>query len=142
MGFFSWKTSDTNKSINNIHSGLKPFTVHMITHDGRIWTEDAYNGYGVFGGKDIYELIAELNHKEGGRSAGINLVYEGFNGKLKNYGGDFNVAANSGIRLPKLIENLESNFFDIPYPLPCKRQGYFYDSDPDDNFDDISVTHS
>lgn len=65
MGFFSWKTSDTDKSIPNYFSSRQPFTVHVITEDGQVFTEDNYEGYGVFGGKDIYVLAAELNGIKG-----------------------------------------------------------------------------
>jgi len=65
MGFFSWKTSDTRKSVPNIHSSRKAFTIHMITEYGQVFTEPAYDGYGEFGGMDIYVLIAELNGIEG-----------------------------------------------------------------------------
>lgn len=65
MGFFSWMTSDTNKSIANHYSNRPTFTVHMITEDGRVFTEPNYDGYGVFGGKDFYTLAAELNGFKG-----------------------------------------------------------------------------
>ena len=61
MGFFSWMASDTGKSIANKYSNRPTFTVHMITEDGRVFTEPNYEGYGVFGGKDFYALAAELN---------------------------------------------------------------------------------
>ena len=62
MGFFSWITSDTQKSITNVHtSKRRTFPVFMVTQDGKVWREDNYMGYGEFGGKDIYTLIAELN---------------------------------------------------------------------------------
>ena len=61
MGFFSWKTSDTKKSISNNASERGALPVYMITEDGQIFQEDNYDGYGEFGGKDIYNLIAELN---------------------------------------------------------------------------------
>lgn len=61
MGFFSWMASDTGKSIANHYSNRPTFTVHMITEDGRVFTEPNYEGYGVFGGKDFYALAAELN---------------------------------------------------------------------------------
>jgi len=80
MGFFSWKTSDTKKSIANSHSGRKTFTVHMITEDGKVFTENDYDGYGEFGGKDIYVLIAELNgikgNKEQKRLKVIDMLYK------------------------------------------------------------------
>ena len=65
MGFFSWFTSDTNKSIANNYSSRSTFPVHMITEDGQVFTENNYEGYGVFGGKDLYVLIAEMNEYEG-----------------------------------------------------------------------------
>ena len=65
MGFFSWLTSDTKKSIANQHSTKSTFPVHMITEDGQIFTENNYDGYGVFGGKDIHVLAAEMNGYKG-----------------------------------------------------------------------------
>lgn len=66
MGFFSWITSDTQRSIPNIYQEVRPtFTVHMITGDGQVFTEPEYEGYGVFGGKDFYVLAAELNGFKG-----------------------------------------------------------------------------
>jgi hypothetical protein len=65
MGFFSWRTSDTGRSIPSHYSERKPFTVHVITEDGQVFTEDNYEGYGVFGGKDIFVLAAELNGMKG-----------------------------------------------------------------------------
>jgi hypothetical protein len=74
MGFFSWKTQDTDESIPNIHSNQKTFTVYMHDHLGNVWQEDSYDGYGEFGGKDFYALLAEMNGLEG-REAGIDLAY-------------------------------------------------------------------
>ena len=126
MGFFSWKTSDTKRSISNVYSNKEIFVVYMKTEDGRVWQENAYEGYGVFGGKDIYELIAELNNLTGKnteelRNKGISLVFE------NNRSGDFTIAAINGIKLPQLFENKESNFNDYPFPDNCYYQGYFYD---------------
>lgn len=65
MGFFSWLTSDTNRSIANSYSTRATFPVYMITEDKQVFTEKDYDGYGVFGGKDIYVLIAEMNGYKG-----------------------------------------------------------------------------
>jgi len=55
----------------------------MITEDGQVFTEKNYEGYGVFGGKDIYELIAEMNgiclkdeDTDTKRSKAIDLLYK------------------------------------------------------------------
>ena len=61
MGFFSWITSDTDRSIANNSSTRNTFAVHMVTEDGQVFSENDYEGYGVFGGKDFYVLAAELN---------------------------------------------------------------------------------
>ena len=61
MGFFSFITQDTNKSIPNTHSGHKIFTVKMIDNQGNEYIEENYDGYGIFGGKSYYELVGEMN---------------------------------------------------------------------------------
>ena len=62
MGFFSWKTSDTGRSIANEYQDAREvFTVFMHDDKGKVWIEESYGGYGVFGGKDYYELLAEMN---------------------------------------------------------------------------------
>lgn len=122
MGFFSWMTSDTQRSIPNNYSGRPTFTVHMITEDGRVFTEHNYEGYGVFGGKDFYELLAELNGKTN-RYEGIEIAYK------NNPSGDY----NGSFKMPKIVENLPKDIVaewdSIPYPDSCPNQGYFYDED-------------
>lgn len=73
MGFFSFKTSDTNRSIANHYSKRKTFNVVMQDDKGNVWYENDYEGYGVFGGKDIYELISEMNGYGKNRVKGIHL---------------------------------------------------------------------
>lgn len=65
MGFFSWFTSDTNKSIANHYSTRETFPVYMVTEDKQIFHEKDYEGYGEFGGKDLYVLAAEMNGYKG-----------------------------------------------------------------------------
>jgi len=74
MGFFSWHTNDTHKPIMNHWSG-KNFPVHMIDNKGNSWYEKKYEGYGVFGGKDYYELLAEMNGLDSDREIGITLAH-------------------------------------------------------------------
>jgi len=127
MGFFSWKTSDTNKSIPSNYSNRSTFTVHLITKDRQIFTESDYEGYGVFGGKDFYELVAELNGITEGttdekRSEGIDICFK------DNPSGEF----NGTFEYPKLVEELpsesrwEEQWERLPYPENCEHQGFFY----------------
>ena len=126
MGVFSWKTCDTDKSIANNYSNRPTFTVHMIAPDGRVFTEKDYEGYGVFGGKDFYELLSELNGLESDRQVGIDLVFKG------NQSGD----NTPGVIYPKLVENLKENvvaqYSSLPNPDSCDDQGFFYREDEEE----------
>lgn len=70
MGFFSWKTADTNESIGNIYSDRPSPTVYLLQPNGKPpIREDAYEGYGVFAGIDAHEWLAETNAKSFGYDA-------------------------------------------------------------------------
>jgi len=84
MGQFSWITQDTFESIRNNVEGREARKAKAFMHDnkGNIWEEKNYEGYGVFGGKDFYQLLAEMNNLEGltgdvdnDRNLGIDLAY-------------------------------------------------------------------
>lgn len=61
MGFFSWITSDTGRSIPSRHSVRPTFPVHVLCPDGGTIEERSYEGYGRFGGHDIHELLVDWN---------------------------------------------------------------------------------
>ena len=65
MGCFSWIAQDTNKPIY-ISGWQKPGysqrTYYMWDNKGNYWAEPKYEGYGVFGSKDYYVLLAEMNY--------------------------------------------------------------------------------
>ena len=107
MGFFSWKTQDTDKSIANSHSINPTFEVTMIDNKGNSWLEKDYDGYGIFGGKDFYELLAEMNGK-----------------KTRNDGIDIAFGSNAFIS-PNLIENNNLDWVNRA-PNDCEAQGFFY----------------
>jgi hypothetical protein len=82
MGQFSWFTQDTNHRIVN----NEPFKVVMCDNKGNKYVEHCYEGYGEFGGKDYYELLAEMNgitladvggDKNKLRTKGIQLAFDG-----------------------------------------------------------------
>ncbi len=88
MGQFSWLAQDTNKNISC--SNPKPIT--MMDNKGNKWTEYSYEGYGVFGGKDFYQLLAEMNESDGltgnvdnDRDIGIWLFFDGKNFICPNF---------------------------------------------------------
>jgi hypothetical protein len=124
MGFFSWLTMDTDKSICNTYSSRRPFPVDMVDDKGNVYHEEEYEGYGVFGGKDYYELLAEMNgfkselqgdeYTNAARNWGIHLAYD-------------NVAKD--VKHPNLVEMAEGWPYNPIGPESCPAQGYFYDED-------------
>lgn len=107
MGFFSWKTQDTDRSISNVYSIRGTFFVAMHDDKGNVWTEQDYEGYGVFGGKDYYELLAEMNGLKT-REEGIDLAF-----------------SKSPFITPNLTECLDWEWINRE-PVDCPDQGCFY----------------
>jgi hypothetical protein len=136
MGFFSWNTMDTDKSIANQYSNRKTFRVQMIDNKGNVWTEDDYEGYGRFGGKDYYELLAEMNgftsdktgddYTDEARGFGIDIAF-------KNNGSG---VATEGVYYPNLIEKADGWVYEMGGPDTCDYQGYFYDETDYDDEDE------
>jgi len=112
MGFFSWRTQDTNESIHNVYSKLGDVkqSIVMIDNQNRKWIEHNYGGYGEFGGKDFYELLAEMNGKST-REEGIKIAFSG----KTHYQPNLISLANK--------DNWEWKPIN---PKICKSQGYFY----------------
>ena len=120
MGLFSWMTQDTNRSICCESSDRVPFTVYMHGMGPKgehiVFREDHYQGCGVFGGKDYFELLSEMNPPlhgppEGHRKRGI-------------------VLANA--TYPILTE---SSARPASFKKPCERcpgQGFMYDDEEEE----------
>jgi hypothetical protein len=138
MGFFSWKTQDTDKSIANVYSSRSTFKVDMIDDNGNVWTEHEYDGYGVFGGKDYYELLAEMNgfrlitseeeYTNKARSFGIALAFS-----KNNHSG----VGTEGVKYPNLVEMAKGWEYDPMGPESCESQGFFYDDEDESDGEDI-----
>lgn len=76
-GQFSWMTQDTNQQIGSETGNT--IDVYMYDNEGNKWKESRYDGYGVFGGMDFYDLVATMNGYDADRQKGIDLAF----GKLK-----------------------------------------------------------
>ena len=121
MGFFSWKTMDTNKSISNESSNRPTFKVVMKDNKGNKWVEENYEGYGLFGGKDYYQLLAEMNglevngDEDHDRGLGIDLIYGSEKG-----------TNNTPFISPSLSESENYEWSNREHAKDCEYQGYFY----------------
>jgi hypothetical protein len=111
MGFFSWKTSDTNESIPNRHSGRKPLPVKLLDNKGNVYPAENYDGYGTFDGVDYYALLDKMNGGTGDRDSGIDLAFGDKRDVLK----------------PKLATlGCTKTWAELPDSPECPDQGFFY----------------
>lgn len=136
-GQFSWFTQDTDQQIGSERENT--ITVYMYDNEGNRYKEDKYEGYGVFGGMDYFELLAKMNgyseedlesvkgpFKEV-RQLGIDLAY----GKLKTKN------KNRQLLFPALVEDPRYNwkrhdFTEAPADDP--NQSWYVE--PEDDYDD------
>jgi hypothetical protein len=98
---------------------MNTINVHMFDDKGNNWSEDQYEGYGDFGGKDYYELLSEMNGGESCRDEGITLAF----------------SEKDGIKFPALVENLPFDFetHDFTYgPETDPNQSWYSGDDEDD----------
>lgn len=58
-GQFSWMTHDRGEQIGSERENT--IDVWMFDNEGNMWYEKGYEGYGVFGNMDYYELVAKMN---------------------------------------------------------------------------------
>lgn len=82
-GQFSWFTQDSDQQIGSEKENT--IDVWMFDDEGNSWYENRYEGYGVFGGMDYYELVAKMNgysdedvkvlRKRALREIGIDLAF-------------------------------------------------------------------
>lgn len=74
-GQFSWMTQDTGNQIGSQKENT--INVTMFDDKGNKWEEKKYDGYGEFGGKDYYELLAQMNGIENpNRQDGIDIAFD------------------------------------------------------------------
>lgn len=153
MGFYSWKTSDTGKSIANVHSTRLAFTVYAHLPDGTNLMEDGYGGYGVFGGRDYYGLVVEINglaapvegmeleeFDELWRDLGISLCYSPTREEIEALADRYSnrevyadmkekILQLGELKKPRLAESCEVHWRDLPDSIDCPEQGFFYDDE-------------
>lgn len=128
MGFFSWKTSDTNKSISNRYSSRGALKVYVLIPQefgGGFIEEDNYEGYGIFGDKDVYALVAQWNSPnkcngdvEHDRNIGINIACEDED--------------NASLKYPIKITEYPCQYEHAEPSVNCEDQGFFYCDEEDE----------
>ena len=132
-GQFSWITYDTDVQIGSERENT--IDVYMFDNEGNQWHEKKYEGYGVFGNMDYYELLAKMNGyteedlenkavlkairamgKAEMRDIGITLAFEPKKLKTK--------AKGNKVLFPALVENPK---------FPWKRHDFTEEAETDQN---------
>ena len=122
-GQFSWFTQDTNQQIGSEDENTLPF-VYMHDNKGNKWLEKRYEGYGVFGGKDYYELLDQMNGGSGDRSEGIRLAFD-----------DAAVTAGKVLFPALTVSSTLSRFHDFTEESPNDpNQSWYTPEDGDDDY--------
>lgn len=141
MGFFSWCTSDTRKSIANIYVDSSLINslgndkewvimpgekVYLLNPFGKPYEEDSYDGYGRFDGEDVYALVAKWNVPDRCKDANGNWLPDD---EIRNIGIDLACYDEDQVKLKYPIKIVEK---PVPYEEAeispgCPLQGYFYD---------------
>ena len=129
-GQFSWFTQDTQQQIGSERENT--ITVYMFDNEGTKWKETKYDGYGRFGGKDYYELLAQMNGVENAdRQDGIDLAFD-----KKQQG---------KILFPALVTNPNFNWKRHDFTEEAEHdpnQSWYQEEEYDDDFGyDESVTN-
>lgn len=124
MGYFSFRTADTDETIWNMHSaqsrsGTRP--VFLLQPGGQPpLREDSYNGYGDFGGVDVFVWTAQTNlpaeqlatmSQDQIRTAG-HAMFFGLDG------------ASEMAFPPKFSFDESADYDSLPASLMCDTQGY------------------
>jgi hypothetical protein len=79
----------------------------MTDNKGNKWTENDYEGYGEFGGKDFYSLLSEMNGGNGDRDHGIDLWF-----------------GKEPFLSPNLTEDPTHEWTNEERPYDCPNQGW------------------
>ena len=108
-GQFSWMTQDTGEQIGSQDENTIP--VYMFDDKGKYYYEKNYDGYGKFGGKDYYDLVAEMN----GYTAD----------DAEEFGGMFNDLRGIGIKLAFGELETKNENGDILFPALVTRPNEF-----------------
>jgi len=128
VGQFSWISQNTNEAILESDSRKKAGlnqTVVMVDNNNNYYIEKDYQGYGVFGDKDFYSLLAEMNGQGSERIDGIDISFSG-----KTY-----LSPNLYILTPG--KNPEDFKWSDTKPKDDPNQGWYYnDEDEDYGYDD------
>ena len=135
MGCFSWLTQDTNISCA-IDNYKNTCVYYMWDNNGNYWKETSYEGYGVFGGKDYFILLYEMNAPEESKEEIKNKIREAEKRRdedeeledeefenMRKEGIEMYYSNNTSILFPNLSESKRWKWRNEK-PKECEYQGF------------------
>jgi len=140
-GQFSWMTQDTGQQIGSQDENTIP--VYMFDDKGKYYYENRYDGYGEFGGKDYYDLVAEMN----GYTVDDAEELGGTFGELRGVGiklafGELEPKNGGPVLFPALVTkpdkfNYKSHNFAVEAETDPNQSWYEPEEDEEDNSFDL-----
>jgi hypothetical protein len=140
-GQFSWMTQDTGQQIGSQDENKIP--VYMFDDKGKYYYENDYDGYGEFGGKDYYDLVAEMN----GYTADDAEKFGGTFGELRGIGiklafGELEPKNGGPVLFPALVTkpdkfNYKQHNFAVEAETDPNQSWYEPEEDEEDNSFDL-----
>ena len=121
MGQFSWMFADTDNKVNL----LEGESAWLLQPNGKHIFESDYNGYGDFGGYDVYDLVVEWNRE----SLNVNMLSKP---DRKAWSNDtegalwYQKAVNVYNTTVSVLEKYMSGATDAEMLQFCKQVGYGY----------------
>ena len=90
-------------------------TYHMKTADNQVWTETAYKGDAVFGGKNYFELLAEINATKAMllKTNATELGQKIYDGSIKLISRKGGIVAPREIQWPAILADDERKWTNI-----------------------------
>ena len=131
-GQFSWMTHDTGEQIGSERENR--ITVYMFDDEGVSYKESKYDGYGEFGGKDYYELLAQMNGiANPSRQDGIDLAFD-----------EKKVKAGK-VLFPALVTNPRFNWKKHDFTQEAEHdpnQSWYVEPEYDDDYDEYDEAYN
>jgi len=140
-GQFSWMTQDTGQQIGSQDENQIP--VYMFDDKGKYYYENDYDGYGVFGGKDYYDLVAEMNGYTADDAEELGGMFNNLRGiGVKLAFGELEPKNGGPVLFPALVTkpdkfNYKSHNFAVEAETDPNQSWYEPEEDEEDNSFDL-----
>lgn len=133
MGQFSWLTCDTEEQVFCDYPKETVYCLVPEEFGGKNLKETDYEGYGVFGGRDVYALIAQWNRPESCKDENGNFLPDkecrGLGIDIACYDED-----NAKLKYPIKIASQDIKYESAGISKGDPNQGWHYEDDDEEDW--------